>query len=153
MQASRWAAASLLATLVGITSPSLLLAQAKDELGPVVTNKFYSASGKWMQASNTNCVLWNSFPTNGESVTWSGNLLDGKAHGKGIIQWFTNGVPTTSYIGEVKGGLADGHGLQKTSEKNMRVTGRRGRDWHVPTQKWRLIQGETDGGRDRGALA
>src|SRR5205085_596403 len=112
-QHSPSAVASLLATLVGIMIPTFLLAQPNGGLGLVVTNKFYSACGKWMQASNTNCVLWSSFPRDGESVVWSGGGADGKAHGKGIVQWFTNGVPTTSYIGEVRGGLSDGHGIAK----------------------------------------
>jgi hypothetical protein len=82
-------------------------------VAPVVTNLFYSSSGKWVRVSNTNCVIWSSWPREGESVTWSGGIVDGKAHGKGTVQWFTNGVATTSYMGEIKGGLADGHGIAK----------------------------------------
>ena len=71
---------------------------------------FYSTSGKWIKASNTNCVIWSSFPKDGESVSWSGSVVDGKGHGKGVVQWFTNHVPTTKYEGELKAGLSDGHG-------------------------------------------
>ena len=105
----------LLALLLGIATPSFLVAQPSTDPGAAVTNKFYSASGKWMEASNTNCVIWSSFPREAESVTWSGGVLDGKAHGKGTVQWFTNGVQTTSYVGEMKAGLADGHGIAKGS--------------------------------------
>src|SRR5262245_59083271 len=73
-----------------------------------VQDKFYSSSGKWVKTSNTNCLVWCSFPRDNESVTWTGAVKDGKANGEGKMQWFTNNVATTSYEGEVKGGLADG---------------------------------------------
>lgn len=100
------------AIMGGIVLPARLSAQPA---APELTNKFYSSSGKWVQVSNTNCVLWNSWPTDGESVTWSGGVVSGKADGKGTVQWFTNGVPTTSYIGGMKGGLADGRGIAKSA--------------------------------------
>jgi hypothetical protein len=77
------------------------------------TNKVYSAAGQWMKTANTNCLVWNSFPREGEGVTWSGPVLDGKAHGSGVVQWFTNGVPTTSYVGEMREGRAHGRGIAK----------------------------------------
>ena len=43
--------------------------------------------------------------------------MDGKAHGKGTVQWFTNGVPTSSYVGEMRVGLSDGHGITKTQNE------------------------------------
>jgi hypothetical protein len=104
----------LLVTLIGIVTQTSLRAQPNSSQSQEATNKFYSPSGKWTRASNTNCVVWNSFPVDTESVTWSGGVLDGKAHGKGTVQWFTNGTPTTSYVGEMKHGLADGHGRAKS---------------------------------------
>jgi hypothetical protein len=106
-------AAWLLLLLCEILVPATLPGQSSGSLPPEVTNKFYSASGKWVRASNTNCLLWSSFPREGEAVTWTGGVLDWKAHGRGIVQWFTNGIPTTSYCGAVKCGLADGHGIAK----------------------------------------
>jgi hypothetical protein len=88
-------------------------AQTNFHKGVAVTNAFYSGAGEWIKASNTNCLIWNSFPRGDESVTWSGGILNGKAHGKGIIQWFTNGTPTTSFHGEVHDGKSDGYGIAK----------------------------------------
>jgi hypothetical protein len=103
--------------VVGIFSGSFLpvplLAQPAPATAPAVTNKFYSSSGQWVQVSNTNCVIWSSWPRKGESVTWTGRVVDGKAHGEGTVQWFTNGIPTTAYKGELKGGVADGHGIAR----------------------------------------
>jgi hypothetical protein len=81
-----------------------------DEAG----DKFYAESGCWIRASNTDCLIWDSFPKTNETVTWTGDVVEGRAHGKGILQWFTNGVPTSSYAGEMKNGLADGHGVTKS---------------------------------------
>ncbi len=75
------------------------------------TNKFFSESGIWVKAYNTNCLIWNSFPRDGESVSWSGRVVDGHAQGSGVLQWFTNGVPTSRYEGEMKEGRMDGHGI------------------------------------------
>jgi hypothetical protein len=88
-----------------------LRAQTNDDSALTVTNKFYSSSGKWFKTSNANCLIWNSFPHDGETVTWSGGVVDGKAAGTGIVQWLTNGIPTSKYEGEMKSGLSDGHGI------------------------------------------
>ena len=88
-------------------------AQTTPVFDDIPTNKYHSASGKWLKASNTNCLMWDSFARESESVTWSGDVVDGKAFGKGVVQWFTNGVPTTSYEGEMREGLADGHGIAR----------------------------------------
>lgn len=74
-------------------------------------NPFFSSSGKWVKASNTNCLIWSSFPKDSESVTWLGPIVDGKGHGKGIVQWFTNGIPTTKFEGELKAGISHGRGI------------------------------------------
>jgi hypothetical protein len=87
--------------------------QANPALDEDVTNMFYATSGRWTMTSNTNGMVWNSFPRDGESCTWSGGVVDGKAEGEGVVQWFTNGIPTTTYEGEMKRGLANGHGIVK----------------------------------------
>jgi hypothetical protein len=100
-------------------TPGLILrAQTNSLPEQLVTNKFYASSGKWVTAANTNCLIWDSFPQQGELVTWSGRVVDGKANGHGVVQWFTNGIPTTRYEGEVKAGLANGHGIA-TSAGNI----------------------------------
>jgi hypothetical protein len=95
--------------------------------GQAIEDKFYSATGKWLKASNTNCLVWNSFPREDESVTWSGGISDGKAHGIGKLQWFTNNITTTGYEGELKLGLADGHGIVKSAKENFEGEWAKGR--------------------------
>jgi hypothetical protein len=105
-----------LTSLIFFTPLMSLHSQTNPVSGQITTNKFYSTLGKWIKASNTNSLVWDSFPREGESVTWSGGIVDGKANGKGIVQWFTNGTPSTSYEGEMKNGLADGHGIAESHD-------------------------------------
>ncbi len=90
--------------------PQYLYSQTNFVSDETVTNLFYSPSGKWEKTSNKDCSVWNSFPREGESVTWSGDATNGKAFGPGKLQWFANGVPTSSYEGEMKNGYYDGRG-------------------------------------------
>jgi hypothetical protein len=96
-------------------------------------NIFYSPNGSWSKVANTNCLVWNSYPRTNETVTWSGGIEDGKSAGKGVLQWFTNGAPTTLYVGTLKGGLADGHGITKASD---------GFAWEGDWQKGSLVSKE-----------
>src|SRR5687767_10410401 len=91
----------------------LFVSLAFSALGEETNEFYYSSAGRFIKTSNTNCLVWNSFPKEGESVTWTGGVVDGKSHGKGLLQWFTNGVPTSSYEGEMKDGYADGQGVSK----------------------------------------
>ncbi|WP_443636098.1 trypsin-like peptidase domain-containing protein [Candidatus Njordibacter sp. Uisw_058] len=45
------------------------------------------AQGEWFQTEKPNCLVWNPDPSVGETVTWSGDCLNGKAHGIGIKVW------------------------------------------------------------------
>jgi len=71
---------------------------------------FMSSTGSWFKVDNTNCVVWNSFPRQNETVIWTGGTEDGKAHGYGELTWYTNGYPTTKYVGYMERGMRDGQG-------------------------------------------
>jgi len=58
------------------------------------------------------CKVWDSQPSANESVTWSGQCVDGFADGKGKLAWFISGKPYGSYEGELKAGHYDGEGSQ-----------------------------------------
>ena len=146
----------------GTIVPAQLPAQPGPPGAPAVTNKFYSSSGKWVQVSNKNCMIWSSWPRGGESVNWSGGVADGKAYGEGILQWFTNGIPTSSYEGEVKDGLADGHGIAKGSGEEYEGEWKRGglvstngtyqiRRWELVSRGYQgRVQDRARGGIDEG---
>ena len=83
---------------------------ASTALAEDISDVFYSDEGKWIQTSNTNCLVWSSFPKPNETVTWDGKIEDGKASGIGTLQWFSDGKPTSKYEGEMQGGLRHGKG-------------------------------------------
>lgn len=73
------------------------------------------ADGRWRQVENkANCVVWNDAPRQNESVTWTGDCVNGKAAGSGRQVWrfLQNGVWRESrYTGEMRGGKAHGLGV------------------------------------------
>ena len=52
-------------------------------IGPPIA---HAAGGKWIKDQH-NCTLWESDPTRGESVTWSGACVGDYAIGRGIERW------------------------------------------------------------------
>jgi hypothetical protein len=45
------------------------------------------SEGQWFPTDKPNCHIWNPRPFPGETATWSGNCLNGKAHGFGRTTW------------------------------------------------------------------
>jgi|GEM_PF-5814555 len=45
----------------------------------------------WIQATNTNCKLWNSNPLPDEKVEWNGSCVNGMADGSGSAKWIFSG--------------------------------------------------------------
>ena len=45
------------------------------------------AQGEWFPTDKPNCLTWNPNPSLGETVTWSGDCVNGKAHGTGKTTW------------------------------------------------------------------
>lgn len=68
-------------------------------------------AGEWMADSKTGCRVWNGYPEPGESISWNGPCEEGYASGAGTLLWFKDGKPNGNYVGERKGGKANGHGI------------------------------------------
>lgn len=59
---------------------------------PFLSSSVYS--GDWVSDTSTGCQVWSwSSNSSEESIRWWGKCLEGKATGKGILQWFLNGKP------------------------------------------------------------
>ncbi|MYD95039.1 MAG: hypothetical protein F4Y02_15415 [Chloroflexi bacterium] len=70
--------------------------------------------GCWMETTNrTGCFVWNSNPQPEETVTWSGNCVDGRATGRGTLTWRYQGEDGVPRSYTAKGALRRGftHGL------------------------------------------
>ena len=63
----------------------------------------------WIIAENQPCQVHNPFPEPGETVTWSGECVAGKAFGKGRLVWRSS-KGTSTYEGEYFRGKMHGRG-------------------------------------------
>jgi hypothetical protein len=68
-------------------------------------------AGEWIADDRTQCRVWNSNPGPNESIKWSGSCSDGKASGKGILQWYKNGASNGRYEGDFFAGKRHGKGI------------------------------------------
>jgi hypothetical protein len=84
-------------------APAAAAAPVEPEAGPELLPG-------WIADTRTGCRVWNADPRPAESVTWSGDCVDGLATGRGTAQWFTNGRPTDRYEGEYRAGQENGSG-------------------------------------------
>ena len=63
----------------------------------------------WIKDQN-GCKRWNPKPAPNETITWSGECVDGYISGYGTVQWYKNGVASGTEIGEHKKGKLEGKG-------------------------------------------
>jgi hypothetical protein len=67
-------------------------------------------AGEWIVDSKTNYKAWNDYPQPNETISWSGECVDGYASGSGTIIWYENGKETDQYKGEMRKGKCTGKG-------------------------------------------
>ena len=70
-----------------------------------------SYAGEWIADKKSGCQVWNENPAANETINYSGTCSNGKAHGKGAVQWLTDGIPISSYDGEFVEGKLTGKGV------------------------------------------
>jgi hypothetical protein len=75
----------------------------------------------WITATNQPCKIWNPEPQTNESVTWSGQCVDGLASGRGILRWTENGMPDIEFDGEYANGKRNGPGALITPDGQRTV--------------------------------
>lgn len=64
----------------------------------------------WIKDPN-GCAVWSDDPQPNQTITWSGPCVNGKAHGRGAVQWFKDGEPRSRYEGEMLNGKPHGRGI------------------------------------------
>ena len=68
-----------------------------------------SSEGLWMEIENhPGCYLWNPFPVDNETVSWSGECSGGFAQGRGETTWYQNDEVSETDVGLRQGGLSEG---------------------------------------------
>ena len=67
-------------------------------------------AGGWISDTTSSCQVWNPSPSPGETINWSGVCANGKAAGKGRLQWYVNGKPSEQCEVGFRDGLIQGTG-------------------------------------------
>ncbi len=62
------------------------------------------SGSNWIAAENQPCQVYNPYPEPGESVTWSGECVDGRAEGEGELVWRSSDGGTKTYVGRMRAG-------------------------------------------------
>ena len=69
-------------------------------------------AGDWVTDAKSGCQIWDPNPQLEESVSWSGPCVQGRAEGKGVVQWLKGAVPYETDDGDWHGGRQTGNGKQ-----------------------------------------
>ena len=62
------------------------------------------------------CYLWNPFPVDNETVSWSGECSGGFAQGRGEETWYQNGEVSFTVSGVNQGGKPEGFSVISDSD-------------------------------------
>jgi hypothetical protein len=73
-------------------------------------------AGEWVSDPKSGCQIWNPNPQLEESVSWSGSCVQGRAEGKGLVQWLKGAVPYETDEGEWHSGRQAGNGKQSWTD-------------------------------------
>ena len=87
-------------------------------------------AGAWVADAKSGCQVWNPNPQLEETVAWSGSCLNGRAEGRGTVQWVRGGV-----AGEIdEGDWRDGRQVNKGTQS-----------WSSGRYEGELAEGEPNG--------
>lgn len=86
---------SLAAVMIGVACPALA----------------QSATPEWIADPTNGCRVRNTDAQPNVAVSWSGKCPNGRAEGRGLLQWFRDGKPAGRYDGELRDGMKNGRGV------------------------------------------
>lgn len=67
----------------------------------------------WIADPRTDCKVWNNYPQDDDEIEWTGPCVNGMAHGKGLLRWFSNGEEYEVDEGEFREGKLNGHAIAR----------------------------------------
>lgn len=102
MSASRF----IVTLLCAVTLAGSALAQQQGAAAP---------EPKWLKDSR-GCKFLNPTPKPKESITWSGDCVDGYVSGEGVLQFLASGKPGARYEGTLQRGHLTGRGKLTTPD-------------------------------------
>ena len=71
-----------------------------------------TTGGAWSADAKNGCRIWDPHPQPQQSITWSGQCVNGFAEGRGRLQWFKDGVLFETDEGAWYQGRQMGNGSQ-----------------------------------------
>lgn len=71
-----------------------------------------ASAGAWVADAKSGCQVWNPSPQLEESVTWFGLCANGRADGRGKVEWRKAGTPSETDEGEWRDGRQVNNGTQ-----------------------------------------
>jgi len=83
--------------------------------------EYGSETSSWMTDKKTGCKFWNPKPRLNESISWSGECVNGKAHGIGILRWYINGIEVSLDTITAKNGVTMINGVMMADVKISNV--------------------------------
>jgi hypothetical protein len=89
-----------------------------------------TSTGDFMADPRSNCKVWDPHPSAGETVSWSGECINGLAQGDGTVLWSRYGSPFEKDEGHWDQGRQSGRGNQ---------------DWGAGRYEGELSEGEPSG--------
>ena len=89
-----------------------------------ICTEVYSSDSCWMElADRPACYLWNPFPRENVTVTWSGGCSSGLAQGDGRVEWFQNGDLIQTWDAHLEEGRAEGPLTQRFASGVVQAEG------------------------------
>jgi S1-C subfamily serine protease/antitoxin component YwqK of YwqJK toxin-antitoxin module len=65
---------------------------------------------EWVKCNKQGCELLDPYYSDDVTMEWSGDCVDGKANGHGILKKYINGDYESTFVGEFKNGIREGKG-------------------------------------------
>lgn len=104
------------------------------------------SGGAWLMDQRSNCQVLNSMANMADGVRWSGGCRNGLAEGTGTLEWLRQGRPAGTFVGQMRRGLANGHGESTSPDGGDRYEG----DFRENKREGRGILFKADGSRYEG---
>lgn len=76
------------------------------------------AQPKWVKVTNQDCEYYEPYYEDGFEAIWMGNVSDGKANGKGVLEKFKNGNKYAVYEGSIVNGKIQGYATYTSINDN-----------------------------------
>jgi hypothetical protein len=75
-------------------------------------------NGNWLMDTEAGCRMWDWHPNPDDKVVWSGGCKGGLKDGKGVAQWFEDGLPIDRFEGNYRQGKREGSGRYVWNDKD-----------------------------------